>query len=170
MMHFSPAGATISQETTGPRLQIRLIDEISTVRAELTRCDTKAIALLTLAAQLLLPGVAVLAAGRVHGLAAALGWTAAALLLAAIILCGAVKFPRLGGAGFTGWARADAAALLAELAEDICYGNTNRAAAEQLHRLSMIASGKYRTIQAAMIMLVAALVAAAATALTVWAR
>lgn len=169
-MHHSANDAT--NHTAGPQLQLRLTTEISTVRAELTRCDTKAIALLTLAAHLLLPGVTVLAAGRVHGSAAGLGWTAAFLLLAAIGLLFLAKFPRLGGRfGFVRWAAAgDAATLLDEITGEVRDGDPYWAAAGELHRLSVLAHGKYRAIQTAMLLLVLALTAAALTALTVWAR
>jgi len=153
----------------------RLDAEIAAVRAAEPRTDTKAGGLQQLCSGLLLAGLALLSSGKLHGPAAAAGWTAAGLLLAAVVLLSIAGRPNLGGNfGFVRWARMRddqdlLDAISAETDTDITADCLRRAG--QVRWLSRSVHSKFARIRTAQSLLVAALmVAAAAAALTALGR
>src|SRR5688500_13396149 len=87
-------------------ISVRLDAEMGAVRAQEPRADAKATSLLTLCSGLLVAGLALLVAGRLSGVAAVFGWTAAGLIAAAVVLLTAALRPNLrGNFGFVRWAR-----------------------------------------------------------------
>jgi hypothetical protein len=93
----SPALDRLLDERDDVLAEIRIHDEIIAVRADQPRADAQATALLGVTSGLLLAGLALLGAGKVHGPAAGFGWTAAGLLAGAVLLLSAAIKPRLGG-------------------------------------------------------------------------
>ena len=150
---------------------VRLDTETQLVRAAEPRTDAKASSYLTLASGLLLAGLTLLGSGRLPEPAAAAGWTAAALDGAAVLLLTAAQRPNLrGDFGFVRWARTRRVEdLLDAVAAAPSIDSTEQA--RQLHWLSRSLYRKFLRVRQAQTLLVAALsVAAAAAALSVWAR
>ena len=172
--HPAVTAVAVDNRPTHWRLQQRLDDELTTVRAELARVDAKTSTLLGLAGVLLGGGLAVLgsASHRLPVAAAVPAWTAAAAVGAAVVLLAVAVRPNLrGNFGFVRWCRsANAQALLAELtAETAADPLAGRAG--QLRWLSVALLTKYTAVRRAVTLLVAGLgggVVAAAAAM--WIR
>jgi hypothetical protein len=144
-------------------LGVRLDAETQAVRGAEPRVDTKAGNLLSLCSGLLVAGLALLGAGKLHGTAAVAGWAAAALLGAAVVLLSIALRPNLGGNfGFVRWARlASDEQLLAIVADDPdCLGNDHLRQARQLRWLSQSLLAKFSRVRAAQTLLVFALAVA----------
>ncbi len=171
----SPALNQLFDERDTILLGVRLDAETTAVRAIESRVDAKADAFLRLASGLLLAGLALLAAGRLHGPAAIAGWSAAAVVGAAVLLLTAALRPNLGGTfGFVRWAGTRTGqdlldALAAE--QDETSEATCADRAGQLRWLSRSVHKKFSRIRTAQSLLVAGLaIAAAAAALTALGR
>jgi hypothetical protein len=171
----SPALNQLVDESDSILLGVRLDTETATVRAIESRVDAKAGAFLSLASGLLLAGLALLAAGRLHGPAAVAGWTAAATVGAAVLLLTTALRPNLtGNFGFVRWAGTRTGqdlldALAAE--QDATSEQTCAERAGQLRWLSRSVHTKFSRIRTAQTLLVAGLAtAAAAAALTALGR
>lgn len=171
----SPALDRLVDESDTILLGVRLDTETATVRAIESRVDAKAGAFLSLASGLLLAGLALLAAGRLHGPAAIAGWAAAATVGAAVLLLTAALRPNLAHpSGFVRWSATrtgkDLLDVLAaeqdETSEQACADR-----AGQLRWLSRSVHTKFSRIRTAQTLLVAGLaIAAAAAALTALGR
>jgi hypothetical protein len=151
-----------------------LAREIQTVRAVEPRADTKAGNLLSLCSALLIAGLALLGSGKLAGLAATVGWSAAALLGTAVVLLTTALRPNLsgGGFGFVHWARLSSTEeVVAAVAEQAAAETGNSQQVRELTWLSRSLLGKFHRIRAAQTLLVAALaVAAVAAALSALGR
>ncbi|MET8145672.1 Pycsar system effector family protein [Sphaerisporangium sp. NPDC005288] len=139
-----------------------LADQLAGVRAELARVDAKTGLLLSWAGG---------AAGLVAALASAEPrvaraglWVAVTLLVGAVAVLLAATWPRLprrGATGFLAIARyADTEQVMGYLGARLVDPHT--AAAADLHHLARITRAKYRALQAAIVLLLAALVVLAA--------
>jgi hypothetical protein len=169
----SPALEELLEERDHILIGVRLNAETQLVRASEPRADTKAGNFLSLTSGLLVAGLALLGAGRLHGPGAVCGWTAVGLVGAVVLLLSAALRPNLGGDfGFVRWSRArsDREVLDALAAGADSTGDCTEQA-RQLRWLSRSLYVKFARIRLAQTLLVAAFApAAAAAALTVWTR
>ncbi|OJF14493.1 hypothetical protein BG844_09550 [Couchioplanes caeruleus subsp. caeruleus] len=143
-------------------MAVRLDTETATVRGIEARVDTKAGTLMALTSGLLVAGLALLGAGKLPGPAALVGWIAAGLLGAAVVLLSAAVRPNLGGShGFVRWAfAASGRDVLAALSvEQQSPSHIHLAGAEQLHWLSRSLHRKFARIRTAQTLLAAVLAA-----------
>lgn len=169
-----PASAQMEHllaECDGILLDTQLDAETKAVRAGEPRVDEKAGNLLQLCSGLLLAGLALLAAGKLPGLAAVAGWSAAGLLGGAVVLLSSAIRPNLNGDfGFVRWARlaTDEELIAALISDDAC---SRRGRVRRLRWLSRAQRTKFRRVRTAHTLLVAAVaVAAIAAGLTALGR
>jgi hypothetical protein len=163
------AGLLSAPPAAGPLdlASARITAETAVIRSIEPRADAQATGLLNHTSTLLAAGLALLAAGRLHGPAA---WTAVGLLFGAVgLLFGALK-PRLGGRfGFVRWAQiSDARQLVTTLTAEpeptSAAGCTEQA--RQMQWLSRSLRRKFRLVQAAQTLLILALTAGVIAAYT----
>jgi hypothetical protein len=151
---------------------VQLDAEITALRADQPRADTKAGSLLQLTTALFAAGLALVLSGRLHIPAGVRGWVLAllgvamVLLLAAIVLLTMALRPNLGGDfGFVRWARATGDQQVLDAVAADSTGDCTRKV-RQLRSLSTALCTKFTRIRAAQTLLVLALAVAAAAVVT----
>ncbi|GAA2579588.1 hypothetical protein GCM10010435_65980 [Winogradskya consettensis] len=139
-------------------------DATQTVRAELARVDAKAGTLLALAGTAFTVALAVFTRAHLPGPAVATGWISTGLIAAAVAVLALAIRPNLDGDhGFVHYAQLAPADLGAEFAALTEHQHT-ALLLDALAGLSRAAFGKYRRVQLAVDLLLAALAGVTLTA------